>query len=161
MAFPTGWPPRPASGVRSIRYYQSGTAAAAGAFADNAYLFIDGVGANPYVPLPYVAPGSTASVATGTLQVPSLPATGQDAHDAAPVTHINPPVTDQAVPRAMLWSSRIRIENTGANDLDFSFDGTNVHGVVPAGEVRDYTQRIEAGIAIKSTSGTTFRIEAW
>lgn len=41
MAFPASWPPRPPSGVRSIRFYATDTATAD--FADRAYLFIDGV----------------------------------------------------------------------------------------------------------------------
>lgn len=40
MAFPLGWPPRVATGVRSFRFYASGTSTAN--FYDSAYLFSDG-----------------------------------------------------------------------------------------------------------------------
>jgi hypothetical protein len=59
----------------------------------------------------------------------------------------------------MIWSTAIRISNTGAAALEFSFDGTNVHGSVPAGEIREYTSRIEAGVAVRGL--TDFEIEAW
>ena len=68
MAFPSeGWPPRPPSGTRSIRFYATGTGTAN--FSDNAFLFIDGTNANPFVPLPVVPPGSTAPVALGSFPV--------------------------------------------------------------------------------------------
>ncbi len=38
--FPIGWPPRPASSVRSVRFFISGTATAN--FSENAYLFTSG-----------------------------------------------------------------------------------------------------------------------
>lgn len=50
MALPVGWPPRPASSLRSIRFFTSGTTT--GAFSDNAFLFKDGAGANTLVPTP-------------------------------------------------------------------------------------------------------------
>jgi hypothetical protein len=56
----------------------------------------------------------------------------------------------------------MRITNTGANDLEFSFDGTNVHGIVLAGQSADFSNRREAAIAVRGVGGnTTFVIEAW
>lgn len=55
MAFPPGWPPRPSSGSRSIAVLIEGTADAS--YENNAYLFYNVPGANPFVPQPYVAPG--------------------------------------------------------------------------------------------------------
>lgn len=63
MAFPTGWPPRRATTNRSIRFYQAGTLTAD--YADNAYLFIDGVAANTFTPIPYVRAGDTRRVVVG------------------------------------------------------------------------------------------------
>lgn len=51
------------------------------------------------------------------------------------------------------------ITNSGAALLEFSFDGTVVHGSVPAGTTRLYRDRYEAGIAVRGV--TTFVIEAW
>lgn len=147
MPFPDGWPPRVGSGRASIRFYTTGTATAD--FADNGFLFIDGVGANPYTPLPVVLPGDDVS------RYPKPPAT---------VVPPNPAGTgenDSGSPKAMIWSDSILIANTGGNPLEFSFEGTNVHGVVPAGETVIYTSRSESGIAIRSALGTTFRVEAW
>jgi hypothetical protein len=147
MPFPDGWPPRIGSGRASIRFYQTGTATAN--FEDNSYLFVDGAGANPYTPLPVVNPGDDASrfPTPAATVVPTVPAgTGQNDPDS---------------PKPMIWSTILRVTNTGGNPLEFSFDGTNVHGEVPAGEYRDYSSRVEAGIAIRSALGATFVIEAW
>lgn len=147
MPFPNGWPPRSGSGRMSIRFYQTGTATAI--FSDNGYLFVDGVGANPYTPMPVVLPGDDVSrfPQPAPTVVPTVPAgTGENDIDS---------------PKAMIWSYAILITNTGANPLEFSFDGTNVHGLVPAGEFREYSHRSEAGIALRSSAGTTFVVEAW
>lgn len=63
MPFPTGWPPRPATTNRSIRFYVAGTLTAD--YADNAYLFIDGANANTFVPIPYVRAGDIRRVHVG------------------------------------------------------------------------------------------------
>jgi hypothetical protein len=42
---------------------------------------------------------------------------------------------------------------------NFSFDGVNDHGFVPAGEAQVYWDRYEGGIAIKGSG--TFYVEAW
>jgi len=151
MAFPTGWPPRTAEGRRSIRFFKTATATAA--FADRAYLFIDGTGANTFIPLPYVAPGSKAPVHIG--RTPS--GTGQDAHDVNPSAA---PV-DRVVVKAMIWANTLRIFNDDASvELEFSFDGTNVHGKIPPQSHIVYRNRYEAGIAVRG-NGADFRIEAW
>jgi hypothetical protein len=157
MALPEGWPPRPAEGRRSVRFYTSGNATAN--FSDNALLFSDQTTANTYKPLPYVAPGSSTAVAVGDLTVGGTPSGGgQDVHD------VNPSVAAayQGVPHPMIWCGSLRIFNDGANDLEFSFDGTTVQGVVKSGDKSlYYFNRYEAGIAVRSAAGTTFRIEAW
>ena len=159
MTLPAGWPPRPASGTRSIRFYQK-IATTTGNFSDNAYLFAAGTGANPYTPLPYVAPGSTAPVSIGTPPIGS----GRDAHDSGADPALG--TAEPASPVAMIWSRCIIIVNnfSGATDLELSFDGTNVHGYVKAGEVREYFDRIEAGIAVRFPGGGgagAVAIEAW
>jgi hypothetical protein len=69
----------------------------------------------------------------------------------------------------MIWCNTIHIYNDGANDLEFTFTAiddagptnTQVHGVVKSGKDNLYRTRFEAGIAVRSVAGTTFRIEAW
>lgn len=141
MAFPAAWPPRVASGIRSIRFYGSGTSTAN--FADNAFLFINGAGANTFSPVPAVTGGATADpltpAGTGTL-------------------------TTQPIVHPMIWANTIRVCNDGANTLEFSFDGTNVHGVLLKGEQVSYRNRFEAGIAFRYPAGgaaSAFRVEAW
>lgn len=157
MAFPTGWPPRPASGRRSIRVYISGTTTAA--FSDNAYLFSQVTGANTFVPTPYVAPGSTATVAVGDLTGGGSPmGGGQNAHDV----NTSAAASDQAVPTPMIWCNSMIITNDGLNTLEISFDGTNVHGKILPGETVEFRDRMEAGIALRHAGGaTTFRVFAW
>lgn len=171
MAFPVGWPPRPASASRSIRFYRTGTSTAN--YDSNAFLFGDDLGANVVAPLPYVAPGSVAPVHVGgvALDTASTPPVygsgspvggGQEAKDAAPRTHANAPFTQEAVPKPMLWANTIVVRNKGAGNLLISFDGTNDHGRVNANEVREFRNRYEAGIAVKGDGATPdFEIEAW
>lgn len=163
MTFPVGWPPRIASANCSLRFYVRAVATAN--FADRAYLFSQGVGANVHVPLPYVRPGSTDPVAIGDVVVGSPPpGGGQSLYDVAPPQHQNPPATQQAVPTPMLWSGGgIRVTNLGSGDLEFSFDGVNVHGRLLEDVDMLYTGRIEAGIAVRGVLGTTptFQVEAY
>lgn len=147
MAFPTPWPPRPPSGVRSIRFFVSGTSTAN--FADNAFLFIDGAAgsANPFTPGP---PTSTSSGVTNNPLTP----TGTGSQGV--VSQLTSPE------RPLIWSGNIRICNDSTGDLQVSFDGVNVHGVIKAAEVFMYRNRYEAGISVRGVGGTpTFRIEAW
>lgn len=150
MAFPAeGWPPRQPTGRRNIRFYASGTATTL--FSDNAFLFIDGTGANPYTPLPVVPPGSTTPVALNGTPY----GTGRPPEDAAGSG--NTPA-----PKATIYSTVIRILNdSGSNTLSISFDGTNVHGQIKPNEALIYWNRCESGIAVKSTAACAFRIEAW
>ena len=136
MAFPAAWPPRVASGLHSIRFYATGTATAN--FSDNGLLFIDGAGANPFTPLPPVTGGSTV--------VPAPPfGTG---------------VATGGTPAPMIWAQTLRLCNdSGANALEYSFDGVNVHGKLLANEQVVYRNRFEAGIAVRGNG--TFRVEAW
>lgn len=143
MAFPTSWPPRVSSGVRSIRFYATDTATAA--FSGKAYMFAEQASANPYTSLPVIAPGSNTSVV-----VPNISGSGL----ATPV-----PVTGAEGPVAQIWSGNLKISVTVA-DLEFSFDGTSVHGLVKAGETVIYRQRYESGIAVRGL-GAVFQIEAW
>ena len=134
MPFPASWPPRPASGRHSIRFYATGTATAN--FADNAFMFINGAGANPFTPLPEVTGGSTV--------VPAPPSgTG---------------VASGGTPAPQIWAQTIRVESSG--DVEISFDGTNVHGkILAAGGDVIYRNRFECGISIRGSG--TFIIEAW
>lgn len=149
MPFPANWPPRAPSGVRSIRFYVTGTATAN--FNDNAWLFADDVGANNYTPLPEVKPGSTAAVV-----VPPSP-WGAGAPKGNPDPAAGPIL---AQPPAMLWCRGIRIVNAGGGTLEFSFDGTNIHGVIPANTTQEYFDRFEAGICVRGASAV-FHVEAW
>lgn len=144
MPFPTGWPPRFPSGVRSLRFFVAATATAS--YADRAYLFADQAGANPYSPLPVVRPGEDVSAPdyAGPHVVPATPAgTGQHGDD----------------PHPMVWSEGIQVINYGATPIQFSFNGTNDHGEVPAGSQITMT-RHEAGIAIKG-AGNNFAVYSW
>lgn len=146
MPFPAGWPPRSASDRRSIRFFKS--ANATGNFFDNAFLFIDGVGANTYTPSPVVAPGSLTPVALGTPAQGGTPAVGPDTGDPA----LKPSI----------WANTIVVYNDSGADLEVSFDGTNTHDKILAAEVPKYhlyRNRHEAGIALKGNGA--FRVAAW
>ncbi len=151
MTFPASWPPRPPSGQRSIRFYASGTTSSF--FNDNALMFYDGEDADTYVPLPIVKPGSTARVV-----VPNMP-WGSGRSPGNP----DPTYGSAAAPLPQIWSKAMTIANTGAADLEFSFDGTNVHGWVKAGTSVTYWDRFEAGICLRVSGGasTTYVVEAW
>lgn len=171
MAFPTGWPPRAASGRRSIRFYRTGTATAN--YDSNAFLFGDDIGANTIAPTPYVAPGAVTPVHVGgvaydTAATPPVYGSGsptgggQIPQDAAPREHANAPYTQEGSPKPMLWANTIVVRNKGAGNLLVSFDGTNDHARVNASEVREFRNRYEAGIAVKGDGATPdFEIEAW
>jgi len=163
MAFPTGWPPRPASSLRSIRFFVRGTSTAV--FDGHAYLFGDQASANTFKPTPYVRPGSTDPVHDGTLEAGGSPMGGrQIPEDAAPRTHDDSPNTQEASPHPMLWSQGIRITSVSGGDIEFSFDGTNVHGRVKDGTTEIYYDRHEAGIAVRAAGGVgtpVFEVEAW
>ena len=150
MPLPAGWPPRPASSVRSIRFYV--TAAATAAFADNAYLFASGAGANTFLPTPYVPAGGETTQAV--LGVPPMGA-GRDSHDVG----FDPRVPQVPPPVAQIWSGGIRVTASGA-DIEISFDGTNVHGLIKSGTSAVYYKRYEAGIAFRGAGGTAY-VEAW
>lgn len=148
MAFPVGWPPRPASGVRSIRFFVSGTTAAR--WSDNAYLFIDDVGANTFTPMPYVKPGdNTAIVAVGDRNTPGSPmGTGANPNDVPP----GDPLGQQ---KALIWANSVRVFNDGAADLEVSFGASSdvgagpTQGIVKPGKNLLYRVRYEAGIALR------------
>lgn len=136
MPFPAGFPPRSPSNRRSIRFYVSGSATAN--FDDSAYIFAQDTGANTYTPLPIIAPGDVTT----------------PVHVGSPSS----PVSTDA--ELLVFSGSIRIYNDGGGDLEFSFDGTNVQGVVKASKDALYNFRYEAGIAVRG-AGIAFRIEAW
>jgi len=142
MPFPTSWPPRASSGIKSLRFYVTSTAT--GLFSDKGYMFAEQTTANPHVPLPVVVPGSNAPVV-----VPNEAGTGL----------ATPTSTGAEGPVAQIWAGNIRITATTA-DLEFSFDGVTVQGLVKAGESVLYRQRFESGIAVRGI-GSVFRIEAW
>lgn len=151
MALPASWPPRSSSGIRSIRFYQTGTLTVV--FTGNAFVFADQTTANPYLPTPYVPPGGErVNAAVGTTAIPGSPmGGGRDAHDSSPT----------APPYPMIWAHSIRIVNTSGGVLEFSFDGTNVHGSLANNADVTYRNRYEAGIAVRGAGGGAFQIEAW
>jgi hypothetical protein len=208
MPFPAAWPPRVASGRRSVRFYVTGTATAL--FADRAFMLLDAV-----VVLDYVArvaaftigevvtgqvSGATAVVvlevnagATGTLTLqyvtgtfnPSEQILGSISGNATtsgvvrmpanpytplpevtggstvvPLTPSGTGVASNGTPAPMIWAQTIRICNDGGAALEYSFDGTNVHGKLLAAEQTIFRHRFEAGIAVRG-AGAVFRIEAW
>lgn len=157
MAFPEGFPARLPSGRRSIRFFVTGTATAA--FSDSAYLFYDDTGANPFTPTPYVPPGAetqVVNIGNQTTSPGSPMGTGRDPRDA----NYNIPFAQQAQPKPVIWCSSLRICNDGVGDLEFSFDGTIVHGVVKSGEKLEYRNRYEGGISVRG-AGLVYRIESW
>lgn len=68
-----------------------------------------------------------------------------------------PDPADPAIPEQG-WSYHLRIVVTGG-DLEYSFDGTTVHGKVLSGSDALYQKRHEGGIAVRGTG--TFYVEAW
>lgn len=150
MPFPTGWPPRFPSTVKSLRFYVTGTATAN--FSDRAYLFGNVATANPYTPLPVVAPGEDVSD----------PAYGGPHNVAAPPIGTGYRPGDLA---PMAWAGTIQIMNYGASKIFFSFDGTTVQGEVPPATASGpgtvvMRERREAGIAVNG-AGNDFTIMAW
>lgn len=161
MPLPPGWIadaglPLP-SGRRSLRFFK--TAAATANFADSAYNFaVPGSGSGtdaslqvpPSVKVEAGDERGSGSPASGTV---STPMGGQ--RDVAPASQAAP-VTTQA-------AYAIRICNDGAGALEYSFNGTDVHGLIKANEQPVYLQRYEPGIAVRGVAGATptFRIEAW
>ena len=57
------------------------------------------------------------------------------------------------------WSQSIRLRAT-TEDLEFSFDGTDVHGKVIAGTEVVFLDRHESGIALRGNN-SVFVLEAW
>jgi len=170
MPFPSpGWPPRPASGRRSARMYHKATIVPSGAstpFGDHAILFIEVVGANMMVPLPYVEPGSVVDVDVGDIAIAGSPmGTGMRAEHVAPPSHENPPATQEIENYHQLWANSIRVYNEGPNPIEFSFDGVNVHGYIGAAKSVTYKDRYEAGICFRriglAAVNNIVHVEAW
>lgn len=144
MTFPAQWVsgvglPLP-SGVRSLRFYAEDTATAN--FADRAYAF----GSGSTIPVqPRVQPGQEVASGNAATPVISSPMGGASPQTALPAAY------------------SIRIYNDGTDPLEFSFDGTHVHGVVMGGKEALYRRRFEPGICVRGRSASTpaFRIEAW
>lgn len=161
MAFPVGWPPRPSSGVRSIRFCVTGTTTAN--WSDNAFLFVDDPGANPYLPTPVVQPGSSTVVAVGDRSISGSPmGAGTSSVGVLPGDLLG-------TTKNLIWCNSIRVANRGASVIEFSFGAlddtsTLVHGVLVANEAVVYRQRYEAGISLRfptSGAGSAFLVEAW
>ena len=153
MPFPVGWPPRPCTGRRLIRFFIGGTTT--NLFEDHAYLFADQVGANTFTPTPVARPG----IQTTGIQSPM--GGGRVPENARPDLPPSPP--GYVDPHPMLWAHTIRIWNDGVATIQVSFDGTNVHGEVPGGKEWLCRDRYEAGIALrgKAAALVDFRLEAW
>jgi hypothetical protein len=103
-------------------------------------------GGMPVYPTPYITYGqTTVSTAVGTLVASGSPMGLGEHEDATLGAH---------------FSHNIRIVNTGgANVIEYSFDGVNVHGVVAVSSEVILTYRYESGIALRGV--TTYRVEAW
>jgi len=105
---------------------------------------------------PNIAPGEVNKEAVfGTVERPGIVAYGYEARDAVVRGRSRP----AAPPAAAVHSQAIAITNAGAALLEFSFDGVNVHGAVPAGARHVFGDRHEAGIAVRGVAA--FVIEAW
>jgi hypothetical protein len=161
MALPAGFPPRAPSGVRSIRFYATGTCGPT--FDTNAIFFTATAGATATQPLPVVKSAATVAGTTGQAQ---NPASG----NTTPVATTVPPTpqgggtNDAGAPTNVIWSMGIRVVNDGTGDMEVSFDGVNVHGRLKANEIATYYRRHEGGIALRGAGGVgtpTFRVEAW
>ena len=159
MAFPAGWPPRVATGIRSIRVYVTGTATAT--YADNAYLFSQVTSANTFGATPHVPSGQESAApgwAATALPAPPMGGGADTPWSANPDPKLNPPVPTQPTP--MIWAKAIKITNLDmTNTLLFSFDGTHDQGQVLANSTFWYFDRYEAGIAFKGNGN--FVLEAW
>jgi hypothetical protein len=138
-----------------MRFFVAGTATAD--FADNAFNFAvspaSGDKSMMVPPSPVVRAGQEVASGFPASAVVTSPMGGQAALPAAQSN----PVTTQA-------ASTIRIFNDGSGDLEISFDGEHVHGVVlGTDKVLEYRRRMETGIAVRGVSSATpaFRIEAW
>ncbi len=57
------------------------------------------------------------------------------------------------------WAGDIAVRAVGAN-VEISFDGVNVHGLVLSGTQTIYQHRFEGGISVRGV-GATFYVEAW
>lgn len=149
MPFPVIWPPPPVSGARSVRFFQSGVATAN--FVDNAWLF--GSAASAHSPLPYVAPGSTATVNFG-----PVPGGGSNPNDAQPGA--SPPVGPP--PSTPTVACRFhRVYNDGGGTLEVSYDGVTVHDLVLVSDApHEYEDRMESGISVRG-AGVSFRVVGW
>lgn len=80
------------------------------------------------------------------------------------------PAHDGVVPEGVIvgmrYANSIRVVNVASDsthEIEISFDGTNVHGVLKGGDDVTYLARYEAGIAVrtKGANHCAFRIEAW
>lgn len=158
MPFPPGWPPRPPSGMRSIRFFEKGTTT--NDFADNAFIFSQQTGASTLVPTPIIRPGDTAAVVVGDFATPGSPMGG-----GTTFNDLVAPPQPEVLP--MVWADTIRVTNDdppGGSTIQISFDGANIHGEIAGGSEAVYRGRKEAGISIRhdpADAATDYRIEAW
>lgn len=153
MPFPTGWPSTNPSGIRSARIFFEDTATAN--FEDMAILFIDL--ANSVVATPVLRAGDERAV----VAIGQAPFGGGVA--VRDERQLGGAVPSTGIPKAKLFSGSLWISNDSAGGgatLEFSFDGTNVHGKLLPGESRTYRNRYESGIAFRG-AGAVFRVEGW
>lgn len=159
-----GWPPPSPSNIRSHRIFLQGNVS--GLYDDNWYLFADVAGAHTLLPQPPVKPGGDFN-ATPTVfgqfgdddtvpTIPSSPSGPTLQPDPAITAYLSMgtgPADQQLAPKFALFTGSLRIFNDGTagadSDLEFSFDGANLHGVVKAGESLYYEHRYEAGITLR------------
>lgn len=141
-AFPVNWPPPHGSGRHTLRFYASGTTTEL--YADNAFNFADNPIHNSILPLPTVT--SSDIPAVGALPPPT------HAVPRAPAGTVGSGTALSKTP--FLWANSLHVFNDGSGDLNISFDGTNLHGVIKAGKDHLYRNRMEAGIAFAWAGGT-------
>jgi len=171
MAFVDDWPPPRSAGQRNLRVFLEGTAASGSDFdttGNNSLWANEDPGYVDSAAIPNGKGATTTQVSFGSYDKPGPPVGGGAPQN--PINRTDSGAIPNAAPKTPAFHAQnIRIfndESAGSgNDLEFSFDGTNVHGKVLAGEVLEYEDRREAGIAIRPASTGAFtvayRIEVW
>ena len=157
MPVPDGWPGTAPSGVRSVRFFEEGTATAN--FEDNAFLIGDTTAESQTQPTPLPPAGADA----GTGEPPTV--IGDTELPAGPTGGANPTPTPRVV--SSRAAKTFLVFNDGANPLEVSFDGadppTVVHDRIETTDPqpRVYRDRYEQAISVRAAGGADFRIVAW
>ena len=73
-------------------------------------------------------------------------------------------VSGSAEENLNFMSSELKLTNDGAGDIQYSFDGVNIHGEVRTGESLQTNKRREYSIFIRikpASVASAFRLEVW